>query len=194
VRQRNYAKDTVAQKYPVGDLSPEEKRKIDGLTFDFRELTAEHIVYALSRAFGSLFHNIWISMEEIAGEDTARKMSYAMGVKYGFANYGDFLDARGLRQGSPSVMCEYQDKIHSVRGPIHANARFGQFDKEKCIITRNKCIYHQWHTEKTRKYHEEFYKGLYDGYKKADPALKDVENPRCLWKGDDGCTHIFRFR
>jgi len=194
MEQNEYAKDTLAQKYPVAELSAKEKAKVDGLKFDFRELTAEHVVHGLARAFGSLFHNIWMSMEEIAGEDMARKVSYAMGVKYGFANYSDFLKVRGLDQGSPSIMCEYQDKIHSVRGPVHANARFGQFDDRKCIITRKRCIYHEWHIEGTEKYHEEFYKGLYHGYRKADPALKRVDNPKCLWKGDNECEHIFWFK
>lgn len=194
MRQHEYARDPKGQQYPVAELSHAEKTKVDGLDFDIQELKADHIVYALSRAFGSLFHNIWKSMEEVAGEEIARKVSYSIGVRYGFKNYSDFLKARGLDHGSPAIMCEFQDKIHSIRGNVHISARFGEFDDEKCVITRKRCIYHEWHIAGTEKYHGEFYRGLYDGYCKADPALKRVENPRCLWKGDNGCIHIFLFK
>lgn len=194
MQQHEYAEDPVAKEYPATELSEEEKKKIDTLSFDFRELTHDHIIYGLARAFGSLFHNIWKSMEKVGGEDIARKVSYDMGVLYGFKNYGDFLKAKDLDHGSPAVMCEFQDKIHSIRGSVHISARFGEFDEEKCIITRKRCIYHEWHFPGTEKYHGEFYRGLYDGYRRADLNLKRVENPRCLWKGDDGCTHIFWYK
>jgi hypothetical protein len=43
-----------------------------GLTFDFRELTADHIVYGLVHAFGGLFHIVWKIVEEAAGEEEAK--------------------------------------------------------------------------------------------------------------------------
>lgn len=194
MQQHEYAKDPAANDYPVAELSEEEKKKIDRLGFKFSELNQDHIVYGLSRAFGSLFHVIWSSMEKFAGEELARKITYNVGALYGSKNYGEFLRAKGLEHGSPAVMCEFQDKIHSVRGSVHISARFGEFDDEKCVITRKRCIYHEWYIPGTEKYHGEFYQGLYEGYRQADPKLRRVENPRCLWQGNDGCTHIFWYR
>jgi hypothetical protein len=160
MKRHEYAKDSLSIEYPVTELSSEEKKKIDTLMFDFKELTPDHIVYGISRAFGSLFHNLWKSMETIAGEETARKVSYEMGVYYGYKNYSDFLKERLLPQGKPALMCEFQDKIHSIRGSVHISARFGEFDDKKCVITRKRCIYHEWHIHGTEKYHGEFYRGL----------------------------------
>ena len=191
MRQHNYAKDPMALLYPISELSEEECKKVDGLRFDFKELTANHIVYGLTRAFGNIFHVFWKTVEEVAGEETALKVCHDMGQRFGAVNFGTFLRSRGFDKGSPALMCEFQDKIHSVRGPVHTSARFGWFDEKKCVILRKRCFYHEYRLEGTAKYHSEFYKGLYDGYRQADPALKRVENPLCLWKGDESCKHEF---
>jgi len=184
-------KDPAASSYPVSDISEDEKRKVDGLTFEFGELTADHIVYGLTRAFGGLFHIVWKTIEEVAGEEEAKRISYTMGTRFGAINFTNFLKSRRVDRGTPALMCEFQDKIHSVRGPLHTSARFGWFDDKKCVIVRKRCFYHEWRLEGTGKYHGEFYRGLYDGYRLADPALKRVENSLCLHKGHDSCEHIF---
>lgn len=114
-----------------------------------------------------------------------------MGLRFGAINFGNFLMSRGVDRGTPALMCEFQDKIHSVRGPLHTSARFGWFDDKKCVVLRSRCFYHEWHLEATAKYHSKFYKGLYDGYRHADFALKRVENPLCLHKGNESCKHVF---
>ncbi len=191
MRQHEYVDDPSASSYPVKELSEEEKTRVDGLTFDFQELTPDYIVYGLSRAFGILFATVWKTVEEVSGEDTARKVSYQIGRRFGSINFAAFLRSRGVQKGSPALMCEFQDKIHSVRGTVHISARFGRFDDKKCVVLRKRCIYHEWYLEGTAQFHGEFYRGLYDGYRQADQALKRVENPTCLFKRDDCCEHIF---
>lgn len=194
MEQNIYVKDPMAHKYPINELSEEEKQKVNGLTFDFRELTPDHIVYGLSNAFGSLFHNFWKNIEDVAGKEIAKQISHRIGVKYGFINYSNFLKSHGGSFGTPALMCEFQDKIHSIRGTVHISARFGSFDDKKCVIVRKRCIYHEWHIDSNAEYHSEFYRGLFDGYRQADTALKRVENPLCLHKGNDSCKHIFVYK
>ncbi len=194
MKRHEYTKNLSAIGYPVRELSDLEKERIDTLNFNFEELKADHIVYALSRAFGSIFHNTMKAIEEVASRDVAMKTAERLGERYGIANYGAFLKSRGAERGTAALMCEFQDKVHSVRGIEHATARFGMFDDEKCVIRRKKCIYHLYSFEDTGKYTEALEKGIQKGYFQVDPGLAKFENVRCLWKGDNGCEHIISFK
>lgn len=194
MKQHEYAKSLSGLRYPVAELTDGEKERINNLNFNLEELTAEHIVYALARAFGSMFHNIMKFIEEAAGEDVALGVARRTGVQYGKTNYGLFLKSKGAEHGSPALMCEFQDTVHSIRGPLHASARFGWFDDKKCVIRRKKCIYYEWHLEGTEKYVGALEQGIQAGYEEVDPAIVKTECPRCLWKGHDGCEQIWQFK
>jgi len=194
MKQHEYAKSLAGLRYPVAELTDGEKTRINNLDFALEELTAEHIVYALARAFGGIFHSLIKFTEEVAGRDAALEVARRTGIQYGRANYGAFLKTHGVERGSPALFCRFQDTVHSIRGHLHASARFGEFDDKKCVVRRKKCIYYEWHLEGTEQYIGALEQGMQAGYEQIDPAIIKTECPRCLWKGDDGCEQIWWFK
>ena len=55
MRRGEWTKRLAALGYPTRELFEEEKARIVNLDFDLEELTVDHIVFALERAFGLLF-------------------------------------------------------------------------------------------------------------------------------------------
>jgi hypothetical protein len=158
-------------------------------SFGFRisEIDADRIVYAQSRSFANLFHNIFDVVRERFGEERATEVAQSLGRRYGVNNYGGFLRSRGVKEGSPALMCEFQDMAHAIRGPDHASALFGEFDEERCMVKRTKCIYFSDHPAGMGQYTAIFEAAVAEGYQEVDPALERVDNPRCLCKGDSSC-------
>lgn len=191
MRSNDYADADPLLFYPGRNLPASEADKIANYSFDIEALTPGHVVHALARSFRGIFHGMLATFAEVVGEGSALETARRLGRKYAGANYGGFLASKGLSAGSPQLMAEFQDKAHIIRGYEHTSALFGKFDESHCVVTRERCIYFQ---PDGAQYTGEFEMGCLEGYHAADPNLERVDNPACLWKGDDHCRHVFHFR
>jgi hypothetical protein len=84
-------------------------------------------------------------------------------------------------------MAQYQDLVHSIRGPKHTSALFAEFTEARCIVRRTECIYFSDASPQNGKYTREFERGCFAGYQAADPNLLRVEVLRCRCIGDAEC-------
>jgi hypothetical protein len=174
--------------YPGASLSEEEKRRMDDYAISIGELTAEHLIYSMSRQIETNFQTFYTVAEDVVGEEQALKIAYEIGRRYGGGGYAKLLAALGLEgQGSPRTMALYQDLVHAIRGPKHAAALFAEYDERECIVRRKACIYFDEDQPENGKYTGAFEAGCFEGYQAADPNLLRVEVRGCRWQGEGSC-------
>ena len=128
--------------YPGLNLSDEEKQRLDNFEFSIEQLTTDQLVYSMARQIESNFQTFYTVAEEVAGEEAALKIAHEIGRRYGGGGYAKLLAARGcVNYGSAQMMAIYQDIAHSIRGPKHTAALYAEWDDERCIVKRDRCIY-----------------------------------------------------
>ena len=188
-----YAKDRPIIMMPAANLSAEEKAKIDNLSFRIEELTADHVVYSLSQMFVKTLNTLLAMFGEFAGDELAVRLARTFGERLGYAQWSNFLKGKGVKRGTPELMAEYQNMVHSIRGPAHASALWAEFDDRKCVVRRKKCGTYEGHPPGTGQYENDRLEGVFDGYIKADPGLEKIEHvlpcPNC-----ENCEMIFWYK
>lgn len=174
--------------YPGRNLSDKERQRMDTYEIAIDQLTADHIIYSMSRQLENNFMTFYTVAEELIGEDKALELANEIGRRYGGLGYANLLKAMGLgNEGSPRTMALYQDLVHAIRGPKHAAALFAEHDDKRCIVRRKACIYFSEKFPDKGKYTSAFEQGCFAGYKAADKNLKRVEVKQCLCRGADSC-------
>lgn len=174
--------------YPGRRLSDVEKQKMDRYELSLEEVTLDHLVYSLSRQVENNFQTFYTVAEDVVGEDQALEIAREIGRRYGGMGYEMLLETKGRgRDGSPETMAEYQDLVHSIRGPKHTSALFAEHEGGRCVVKREECIYYSEDHPENGKYTGAFESGCFEGYRQADANLRRVEVHACRWKGDDRC-------
>jgi hypothetical protein len=174
--------------YPGANLSSIERQKLDEFTLELDEVTADHLVYSLSRQIEKNFQVFYSMAEEVVGEELALSIAEQIGRRYGGTGYATWLRSHGYESGgSPRTMARYQDLVHAIRGPKHTAALFAEHDAERCVVKRNACIYYDEEFPSNGKYTGAFERGCFAGYKSADPNIVEIEVKTCRWRGDAGC-------
>jgi hypothetical protein len=181
--------------YPGLHLNPEEKRRMDDYEIPIDEVTYDHLVYSMGRQIENNFQTFYTVAEDIVGEETAKRIAYEIGRRYGGLGYGKLLTHLGMSDGgSPRTMALYQDLVHSIRGPKHTSALFAEYDDERCVVRRKQCTYFSEDHPENGKYTGEFERGACDGYADVDPNLLHTEVRACRWKGNDHCEMHWVYR
>jgi hypothetical protein len=180
--------------YPARNLSQVERQRLEGFDIELSELTADHIIFSLSRQVETNFQTFYTVAEEVIGEEGALKIAYQIGVRYGGLGYATWLKAHGFGdRGNPWTMAQYQDLVHAIRGPKHTAALFADYDDLRCVVRRGACIYFDERRPQNGKYTGEFERGCFQGYTDADQNLDRVDVSSCCWRGDGGCEIAWVF-
>lgn len=194
MQRENYANDPLLF-YPGRNLSAEEKRRMDTYEIKLDELTADHIIYSMSRQIEGNFMTFFSVAEEVVGERKSLEIAHEIGRRYGGMGYANMLKAMGLgNNGSPRTMALYQDLVHSIRGPKHTAALFAEHDDSQCVVRRKACIYFSEKFPAVGKYTAAFEQGTFAGYMAADRNLKRVDVVKCLCRGADSCEQRWVYK
>jgi hypothetical protein len=187
VPREPYADDPLLF-YPGAGLSAEERRRMDEYDLEIGDVTVDHLVYSLSRQVENNFQIFYTVAEDLIGADRALELAQEIGRRYGGRGYAQFLLARGHgSNGSAQLMAQYQDLVHSIRGPKHTSALYAEHTPSRCIVRRDECIYYSDAFPENGKYTNAFEAGCFEGYRAADANLLRVEVHRCRCRGDAGC-------
>jgi hypothetical protein len=187
VPREPYADDPLLF-YPGAGLSAEERRRMDEYDLEIADVTVDHLVYSLSRQVENNFQVFYAVAEELIGVDRALELAQEIGRRYGGRGYAQFLAARGHgAKGSAQLMAQYQDLVHSIRGPKHTAALFAEHTGSRCIVRRKECIYYSDAFPENGKYTNAFEAGCFEGYRAADENLLRVEVYKCRCRGNDSC-------
>ena len=178
--------------YPGHRLSDDERARMDAYEIDLADVTIDHLVYSMGRQIELNFQTFYSVAEEVVGEEKALEIAYEIGRRYGGQGYAKFLAARG-EEGSPRMMALYQDLVHSIRGPKHISALYAEHDERRCVVRRRQCVYYNEERPENGKYTGAFEGGCFEGYKAADPNLREVEVVRCRYRGDADCLQHWHF-
>lgn len=181
-------KDIPLDPYPGLYLSDAQRRLIDQYALDMEDVTIDLLVHSLASQIEKNFQRFFSVLETACGKDAAVAAVERMGHEYGGGGYKKYLQSHGLENGgSPQTMARYQDLMHVIRGPKHTSALFAEVDDERCVVKRRECIYWSEEHPENGRYTAAFEHGCFEGYKQADPNLREVEVVECLWKGDGQC-------
>ena len=181
-----YANDPLLF-YPGRGLNAEERRRMDVLDIEIGEVTIDHLVYSMASQIENNFQVFYTLAEEIVGEEKALEIAFQIGLRYGGRGYSNFLQSRGRTEGDPRAMAQYQDLVHSIRGPKHTSALYAEFTDDRCIVRRKECIYYSDAYPQNGKYTSAFEQGCFAGYQASDKNLVRVEVQRCRCRGDAEC-------
>jgi hypothetical protein len=187
VPREPYADDPLLF-YPGARLSAEERRRMDEYDLEIGDVTVDHLVYSLSRQVENNFQVFYAVAEELIGVEKALELAHEIGRRYGGRGYAQFLAARGHgTKGSAQLMAQYQDLVHSIRGPKHTAALYAEHTGSRCIVRRKECIYYSDAFPENGKYTNAFEAGCFEGYRAADENLLRVEVHKCRCRGNDAC-------
>jgi len=193
MRQHPYAKSRVLF-YPGGNLTEQEKMKLDRAAMTVEEVRPEYIIHVLSNMFTTWMHSALEIMEEVAGRNAACKMAENLAARHTFRSWTSFLKSREVSHGSPELMAEWQDIAHTYRGPVHTGALFAEFDEEKCVVRREECIYYGGRDVGAGLYDGALCEGFMRGYMEADPAIEKIDRVRGFCYGHDSCKQIWWYK
>lgn len=194
MNQEDYASKTPLY-YPGRNLNDAQREAMDEYRIALEDVTIDHLVYSLGRQIENNFQTTYTVAEDLFGEEGAKELAYQIGLRYGGIGYANLLRAYGSEgQGSPRLMALYQDLVHYIRGPKHTSALFAEYDEERCVVRRDRCIYFNTNHPENGKYVGAFERGAQDGYENVDSNLDHTEVRKCLWKGDGGCEQHWVFK
>lgn len=194
MKQEDYASERLVY-YPGRNLDKEARDAMDEFRLGLQDVTLEHLVYSMSKQLENNFQTTYEVAEEMFGEEKAQELAYQIGLRYGGVGYSRLLKAQGMEgAGSPRMMALYQDFVHYIRGPKHTSALFAEYDDERCVVKRERCIYFKEDHPENGKYVGAFEKGTQDAYEQVDANLSHTEVRSCLWKGDAGCEQHWVFK
>ena len=89
--------------YPGRNLSVEETRRMDAYETRIGELTADQILYSMSRQIENNFMTFYTVAQELIGEEKSLEIAAAIGTRYGGLGYATMLKAMGLgKYGRPT--------------------------------------------------------------------------------------------
>jgi hypothetical protein len=180
--------------YPARNLNQIDRQRLETFDIELSDLSADHIIYSLSRQVENNFQTFYTVAEEVVGEQAALRIAYEIGVRYGGLGYASWLKAHGYGdRGNPQTMAQYQDLVHAIRGPKHTAALFADYDNLSCVVRRGACIYFDERRPGNGKYTGEFDRGCFQAYTGADRNLDRVDVISCCWRGDGGCEITWVF-
>ena len=169
---------------PASGLSRERLHKV--LNYDVPEdlgqVSLDDVYGALGYSMKYQWHQIFATIEEVAGEQTARDVAWSHGYKCGVRNKTAMMKRWG-EQILPRIEAWYQDIAHMIYGP--ESEAYAWFDDVKAVCSRPNCGYRPPEgMECTAKFCVHYDYAFLAGYMDIDKKLLCFMGPHL---GDDGC-------
>ena len=174
--------------YPGVHLSDERRRRLDDDAVEPDELTAEDIIYKLSRMVTGTMYSVMELVEERWGKDAARELVVEWGRRRGRDNLRKFLRQRGETRLTPELWARFQDYRHLISGPVHANSFLSYEGESDVVLNRTGCLFHDGRPDGMDSYCEPVAQGKFAGYAQECPELES-EHPVCKSRGDSDSDH-----
>ena len=173
--------------YPA-KISEERINQIDEKNITYDEFTCNDLVYSLSKRAKWTLHNFYLALQQVAGDETARKVAKKAGYNMGKTALAAWQKKFNTKQMNPEQWAIMQDFQHALGGFFHRDA-FAEYDDKKCVVRRTDCG-HCTFAPETRhlcKYTDE---GFLEAYREMQPGLKTTAKTG-LPEGSDICEVIF---
>ena len=191
MKKEKYVPYTEAdwKKWYPGQINVERRRQLDELRYNAKDLTADDIIYLLTKGYTGLFHNMVKAMKAVVGEDATKEIITQYGYTRGGQNIDKMLKVAGTNDPTPEHWAWYQDAVHSAGGLEHSQA-YSEYDDEKCVVRRTHCGLYTGDPE-TKEYCRYFHLGAHSAYNEYQPTV-ETKFEKCMAEGDDCCEDIFR--
>jgi hypothetical protein len=185
--------------YPGANLSSERRKALEDQAVDPEDLTADDIVYCLSRLVTTTMYELVAQVEQRWGKEAAKEVVYEWARKRGHEAIKNWAKVRGITRLTAESWASYQDLRHSMSGPIHAHSfvSYAETDDTEDIVQmdRTGCFFHTGRPEGMDSYSSYVSQGMEQGYREAFPEVT-FRIVRCIGEGTstEGCTLRFRLK
>jgi hypothetical protein len=188
-----YVTHQDASDYPGANLPEERSERLRNLDIPVDEITADDIVYMVSKNGSSIFFMLMRMVSERFGEEVARDFARRFGYVVGRSNYAKMQRRFGVTTLGPERLAEYEDTVHLLGGVDMAYC-FTEYDDTTCVIRRTRCAFHTGGPKGADHYCPFLNEGFAKAYQERDPNLVEMSYDKSLARGDDHCEHVFRYR
>jgi hypothetical protein len=126
--------------YP-GQISEERQQQLQRFDFHFSEITADDVVWLLSKAVpgGSYLALGWV--RDKFGEEAAQELAREMGYQAGKGIFSTYRAKVGAAPGeplTPEQFVQFQDSAHMTMG-VDSSFAFSGYDDDKAWVSRQRC-------------------------------------------------------
>lgn len=180
------------QGYPGLDLTEERMERIRNLTLNPDEITADDIVWNVSRNASSYFFSLLKNAAEMCGEEVARELARRLGYTAGRSNYRKMQRRFGVTNLTAEQVAQYEDTVHLLGGVEMATCT-SEYNANTWIGRRTRCPFYTGAPEGAGHYCSYVQEGFERAYKESDPNIQEMRYEKSLMNGDGECIHVIRF-
>lgn len=192
VSEYSFPRANGDQGYPGLDLTKERMEQIRNLTLDPDEITADDIVWNVSRNASSYFFSLLKNAVEMCGEEVARELARRLGYTAGCSNYRKMQRRFGATNLTAEQVAQYEDTVHLLGGVEMATCT-SEYDANTWTGRRTRCPFYTGAPEGAGHYCRYVQEGFERAYKECDPNIQEMRYEKSLIKGDGECIHVIRF-
>ena len=186
-------RSTKTDRFYPGRISEERARQLLNFEVAVEDITVDDIIYMLSRSWTTTIYVFLGMIRERWGEEAARESAEQYGYLLGQTAMRRWLRRLQTDTQTPETMCMYQDLQHALGGPNFAE-NVTEYDDEKVVIRRTKCVFHTNRPRGMESYCEPIIDGYVRAYLELDKGLEGGERVACMCRGDDYCLNILKYR
>ena len=144
--------------YP-GLISEERQQQLQSYDFELSEVTADDIVWSLSKSVPGMGYMTLGWVRDKFGEEAAREMAREIGYQSGRAIFDAYRKKIGVGPGEPLTteqFAQFQDYAHVTSG-VDSIFAFSGYDDDKAWVSRQRCNF-----------------GGFGPYTNAPPSLRGI--------------------
>lgn len=179
--------------YPGLDLSEEREEQLRNLDVDLDEISADDIVWNVSRNASSYFFLLLRYIAKLHGEESACALAEKLGYVTGRSNYRKMQKKFGVETLTPEMVALYEDTAHLLGGVEMATCT-SEYRGNEWIGHRKRCPFHTGAPDGAGHYCRFVNKGFTKAYQECDPNIEEVRYESSLMDGDEQCTHVIAYR
>ena len=178
--------------YPGLDFSAERQEQIRNLALSPEEITADDIVWNVSRNASSYFFALLRNASDMCGEEVARELARRLGDTTGRSNYKKMQRRFGVKHLTAEQLALYEDTVHLLGGVEMATCT-SEYDGNTWVGHRTRCPFYTGAPKGANHYCRYVQEGFERAYKECDPNIEEMRYDKSLTNGDSECVHIIRF-
>ena len=193
-KQTRYQPYSELTLYPGMQLSAERRRQVDENLIEPDEVSADDIIYKLSRMVTGTLYSLIALMEERWGKEAARELVFQWGRRWARETLERWMHARGAKRLTPELWARFQDYHHLISGPIGAPS-FVRYEGDSQLVlnrTGQNCMLHTGRPEGMDSYCGIAADGIFGGYGEVCPELSCEHHP-CVSRGTSESDCVVRF-
>ena len=179
--------------YPGLNLTDERRERLRNLDVDPDAITADDIVWNVSRNASSHFFFLLRNVAKLQGEECARDLAQRLGYVVGRSNYQKMQHKYGVETLTPAMVALYEDTAHLLGGVEMATC-VSEYRGNEWISHRRRCPFHTGAPKGAGHYCRFVNQGFAEAYKECDPSIAAIRYETSLMDGDDECTHVIAYR